>query len=1542
VADYVVTATMIDGISDPATAAAAAMDKASDSADAMTAAVTRVGPSATKLAGYLDPATKASNTYAKALDDLNVKGASLSAGLNSGAISQAQYAASMSTLQQKVLGAQSAMVAMGPAATSLTLGNSGAAASATIAASAHAGFYREIVVLSDEVLRGNYSRIPGSILVMAERSGELNTIFSVLGGLVTGWPAIFGAGAAALGVLAYSAESQQRQLLGLQTALAATRDDYTAMGVAALAAAKNVAATTGFSLADTTAAAQTTTAAPNFNGSQQQIESLIRVEGDLSVVMGTTLPESAKLMATAMIDPGKEADDLAKIHFPGMSQALADTIKSMADSGDKSGAFGLILDDLRTHVSGMATASKTELQQALSELGQAFTSTGSDGKSFGQILGGVVLDGVSGAIKSLADLVTELHAVYDTLVNLKAPTASTADPNQSLWSFLWDMTDESKLASFLSTQAGGGKTSAMAAPAISNSAMTQIYDLAQQGNYGGDASAAQADLAVRIAAQESGGMQLNGQGGVLTSSAGALGEFQLMPTTAAGLGVDPTNQTQNVQGGLQYIAQLWTKYGGNTALVAMAYNWGPGNVDAFLAGTKTLGDVPAQTTAYVQSVAGVSVGTLTAASGGGSDAWDMPTGAGASTGVTNSTTVNDAKAAADAMGLTSTTAEKAANDVKLFSDALAQLDATGQAGTAQYAQFNEALGISQGRLADAISPIQRVVQQQEIMITQQESLTTAYGAGYAAVAQVTAANEAQAQLLAAHITPATADYSTKLAALTALNLQAATSQNALNIARQTAANNDQIVYITAEISSLGQDHDARTVMLADLQAEIKLRSSGLQLTDQERQAYLDSVGTLAQLNNAYQQQQQALSELSGLFSSAFDTIGSAMAQAFVQGEGAGIKWANVMDSVVEQVIQKFLQLAVLNPILNGLFGTTNSTLGSVASALGSVGGGSSGGTSGTSILSDLSTAGTGVSILNALGLTGPGGLSATLGLTGPDGLLSNLGLSGSGSLLDGVTGILNTSLIGGTQGLATTAGLDALGPGVYGPAQIGAYASGATVGTAITGVGLGYGAGSLAGGLIQNSLNKVGPAPEIGAAVGAISGAVIGSIVPGIGTVIGGLIGGLIGGGGGGLIGPHPENDYTNTGLSLQNGMLVEGKTVSQGYGSNAGTTGQDVNTINAALQALNLTIANVNLAPGKQLNVGSDAARPNLVGSISAAHDLAGLFPDFNFASSNSDVNAAVQGKSFASLSDLEALTTFLETTVPALVASVNNVGTLQPALDAVTAAFGPAIAQAQAFGTSTDALTAAEAKATAAVNDNVTAQITALDQGFQANYLSAAATISGNPADALTAQLYAFDSQATQQTAALKTQLTGIYGDSYTTTSAYATQMADLENSLGEQRLAIQQQYNDKLSASATSTITSLTAYVAKLQSSASSPLSPQAQYALAHSQFTTDATAAAGGDFNSLTNLPTDADSFLAASRAVNGSGAQYALDFQSVLNALGQAANDSPDVLTASVLQTETRTQTQQLTDALSGLGVKLDSIKSTLQQNSATPARIVGS
>lgn len=62
------------------------------------------------------------------------------------------------------------------------------------------------------------------------------------------------------------------------------------------------------------------------------------------------------------------------------------------------------------------------------------------------------------------------------------------------------------------------------------------------------------------------------------SHAGAIGLAQLMPDTAAGLRVDPTDPLQNLMGGARYLRSMLDRFG-SAELGLAAYNAGPGRVE---------------------------------------------------------------------------------------------------------------------------------------------------------------------------------------------------------------------------------------------------------------------------------------------------------------------------------------------------------------------------------------------------------------------------------------------------------------------------------------------------------------------------------------------------------------------------------------------------------------------------------------------------------------------------------------------------------------------------------------------------------------------------------------------------------------------------------------------------------------------------------------------------------------------------------------------------------------------------------------------------
>jgi soluble lytic murein transglycosylase-like protein len=88
------------------------------------------------------------------------------------------------------------------------------------------------------------------------------------------------------------------------------------------------------------------------------------------------------------------------------------------------------------------------------------------------------------------------------------------------------------------------------------------------------------------------------------SGAGAQGLTELMPETAASLGVtDPHDPTQSIEGGARLLSEKLSEFGGNAELALAAYNAGSGAVQQY----NGIPPYP-ETEQYVQKVLGYAAG----------------------------------------------------------------------------------------------------------------------------------------------------------------------------------------------------------------------------------------------------------------------------------------------------------------------------------------------------------------------------------------------------------------------------------------------------------------------------------------------------------------------------------------------------------------------------------------------------------------------------------------------------------------------------------------------------------------------------------------------------------------------------------------------------------------------------------------------------------------------------------------------------------------------------------------------------------------------
>ena len=1347
--------------------------------------------------------------------------------------------------------------------------------------------------------------------------GGVRNAIALATAAINPWAVALGVAALATGGLVIMADRHDAALRGLSVRLRATRDDYNSMAQAVYDASNKLAASSSLSTTDARAAGQIIGGARDFQGGSAEIASLTRQAADLARVMGTDVPAAAtSFIAKAFHEPAALAREMAQTGLFGVTDALRRQIEVLVALGDKQGATNLLLDTFNQRARGAA-----------------------DDVSF-----------LTAAWRGLSNAVTDAWKGFDEWLTRQARAARRGGAGVSAGDFTETWGD-----AMFSPGGGAGRGGASlgigGTPAPSRQPSAAGYTLAPElaalrsGNFTtADVEAAIRAQAVRmnvdpsfaaaIASAESGFQATNRSGGVLTSPAGALGIMQLMPGTAATYGANPRDPVENIIGGLLHIQALQADRNFRTpdgsvdlSLVAAGYNAGGGRAGQYVTQGRGL---PAETLAYVNRVMART-----------GDAGDGFTAAGLGPTATRLAAVNDNFQGQDTRSdqIRLRTAQETQLQGMLSSPGL---DEEAQTRVAQLLQkvrqelvslrdpLSEAnrlqdqqialFGRTAGAARDLAAAEQRGREEADkggrsaaevtvngLMARQREQLrltgalndtieamgrqTSADKATAAAAAQgEEAAQRAtatqRAQIEALKFGAAGSDeYRDALSRLTQGYIEAAQAAASLKTGRDIADQGRQIELIQAEAAAVGQNVVARNEELAALRARQNVQKGGGDPTSDLSLTYIQNARDISRATDELQRQRAAFDDVANVGSQAFDRIGTAITTAFAQGKGQAISFGSVTSAIMSELMQAVLKFTVINPVKNALFGQNNPTGSDVFSALGNAGGGAS--------------------------ASGTGGGSWISGLLG--------------STLWG-----NTSRQANNQAIANM-GTGADGAALYGPATpsaVSAVGTGPTLGGFVGGVGLGVGVGSMAGNLAAGGNSYRQQNAMTGAAVGALSGAVIGSIIPGVGTMIGGAVGGLVGGVGGGMLGP--SHSFSGGGVDFfigPDGKLAIGATGGKRWDAQGAMSAsqQIVDQVNAQMAAAGIRFGGSGKAGS--YNVG-DAGPSTYVGAL--AYQSRNLMSD--------DPNTQIALNTLGGRGGLdEAVKSaqWVQQTYDPLIKAARASDAFTRSLEAIHDQYDTAITKAAQLGLAEGELASARDKAIDTLTKERDLNVRAISSGLTVRELR-------NGGNSQQADLTAFDTQAAQETYNLKKQLLDL-GQ----TDAYvSSEMIRLEKVQTDERLAIQKNYVDAAIAqeearaqTANGTIASLVNYAHGLRYGGGSTLTPEQKLAEASQQFDAVSSSAIAGNYGSLQQIQSYSDALLSASRDVNGSGTGYVNDFNRVIEVLDKLSSVSADTLTASVMQQETRTQTEILNASLQALRDEVIALRREVAQGNAAPARL---
>jgi hypothetical protein len=912
-ADQIDTLTIKDGISQPMHDAATAMNKAADAADKLEQSTTKAGRSATSFANSVDPVTRTTRNYEKAVRDLADAKVAFAAAADKGQPIAAREASTLAALQSKVDATRQSMIAARDGAAQLGDTHMALAKSSNAASFAVRDFGIQLIDVGQGIASGQ--PLFRTLIQQGAQVGQVMAVSNVsIGqmaagvgrGLTSALTAalsplgLAAAGVAGLGFVAVEAISRASDLdtaeRALSVSLAATGRSAD-VSAASLSKYADQLKRAGASSADANALANALGRNQNLNSGQ--IGQIVGLVPDLSAALGSdfaTAAGSLQSIAGGSVEALQRLNDALHILTPAQEAAATAALQH----GDKLSALDTVVGALQGRIRGLN-------DEALSPAAKAIRNASNAWSSF---------------VDEIANSEPALRIVQG-------------------------------FANTLNSLSGANST---------------VKDTAALAQLQGQASKIKTDLA-------------NIPEGLRNTDAGRDMQHQL----------DTVNQQiADIQ------KRLFVQSGGSSATL------------------------PGITVTAPRSASQVDQNSLDVAR----------------------------LAAQRASGSTAGQIAKYTDEISKFRAELGQLGPRTAENAKLFDNLTGAIGADQKAIDDLTKKneahrtgLEKQNDTLRAQIDAQHALAEAYGQGAAAVQRVQAAQDANAKAISDGLVPGTQKYAAAVADLTAKNLDLAQAKGVADLAHQIAdtdaATRSQLAINAAydgTATSLQHATDYQKAYNAALSAGL---TEGTPEFTKAVDDYADALDRGAQAALSLAQSQASVNALASTFDQAFSSIGQAITNAFVSGQGAAVNFGNVAKGILAQIAQQAIQLAVLNPLKNDLFGQNNPTLGSAISTL-------NGGSSGGGLLSNVSGLGSlfGVSggsispTIDSLGtrflpsIFGSPTLSAAEaggmpGVAGAPGLLSGLGGFSSLSNVLGIGGAVLPGLMSGNVGQSLAGGAGA-------------------------------------------------------------------------------------------------------------------------------------------------------------------------------------------------------------------------------------------------------------------------------------------------------------------------------------------------------------------------------------------------------------------------------------------------------------------------------------------------------------------------------------